>query len=471
MPHSSGGGSHGGGSHGGGSHGSSGPRVSRSYYPGARRYLRHHRNSGLDEYVYASSMPRRANLSSIIILIIFFAIFALGIGASTFNDMPKRLNGLYDNPAVHDDIDVIKDDEALTQTLKDYYVLTGICPVVYTVYDEQWSSRNPNLDVIYEDLETYTYFKYVDNFEDEKHFVIVYSVPMEGQELYEQGKIDVPDYSWEAVQGDDTDPIITESMFKKFSDIVQVNLEKGRDPGKAFEAAFEYAFENAESKLNPSVGSWIANSLSSMFPLLFVAGIFILMIVISIKNYKKDRDVEYTEVPLDGSEGVSGTGVGGPSVSGYAANSSGYSRSFSETTSTMSKVGSVFSIIFMIPFLITGVGITVVGLATIKNADSNIGIFFIGFGILWSALSFYMFFKTIKNLVKSKNKADVTSLTAEYPKVEYPKAEYPNAEYPSAPAQPQAPQAEFDPQFFQTAKSNIEDDDEEYKRMKRKGYE
>ena len=294
---------------------------------------------------------------------------------------------------------------------------------------------------------------------------------MEGQELYEQGKIDVPDYSWEAVQGDDTDPIITESMFKKFSDIVQVNLEKGRDPGKAFEAAFEYAFENAESKLNPSVGSWIANSLSSMFPLLFVAGIFIPMIVISIKNYKKDRDVEYTEVPLDGSEGVSGTGVGGPSVSGYAANSSGYSRSFSETTSTMSKVGSVFSIIFMIPFLITGVGITVVGLATIKNADSNIGIFFIGFGILWSALSFYMFFKTIKNLVKSKNKADVTPLTAEYPKAEYPKAEYPNAEYPSAPAQPQAPQAEFDPQFFQPAKSNIEDDDEEYKRMKRKGYE
>ena len=271
MPHSSGGGSHGGGSHGGGSQGSSGPRVSRSYYPGARRYLRHHRNSGLDEYVYASSKPRRANLSSIIILIIFFAIFALGIGASTFNDMPKRLNGLYDNPAVHDDIDVIKDDEALTQTLKDYYVLTGICPVVYTVYDEQWSSRNPNLDVIYEDLETYTYFKYVDNFEDEKHFVIVYSVPMEGQELYEQGKIDVPDYSWEAVQGDDTDPIITESMFRKFSNIVQVNLEKGRDPGKAFEAAFEYAFENAESKLNPSVGSWIANSLSSMFPLLFVA--------------------------------------------------------------------------------------------------------------------------------------------------------------------------------------------------------
>ena len=416
-------------------------------------------------------MPRRANLSSIILLVVMFGFFLFGIGASVFNDRPKRLNGLYDNPAVHDDIDAIKDDDALTQTLKDYYVLTGICPVVYTVYDEQWSSRNPDLDVIYEDLETYAYFKYTDNFPDEKHFVIVYSVPMEGQELYEQGKIDVPDYSWEAIQGDDTDPIITESMFKKFSDIVQVNLEKGKDPGVAFDAAFQYALENAEGRLNPSAGSWIVSSLSSMFPLLFVAGIFIPMIVISIRNYKKDKDVEYTEVPLDGSEGVSGTGAGGPSVSGYAATSSGYSRSFSETASTVSKVGSIFSIIFIIPFLITGVGITVVGLATYNNADSNMGIFFIGFGVLWSVLSFYLFFKTIKNLVKSKNKADATPLTAEYPKAEYPKAEYPNAEYPSAPARPQEPQAEFDPQFFQPAKSNIEDDDEEYKRMKRKGFE
>ena len=471
MPHSSGGGSHGGGSHGGGSHGSSGPRVSRSYYPGARRYLRHHRNSGLDEYVYASSMPRKANLSSIIILVIMFGFFAFFIGMSVFNDRPKRLNGLYDNPAVHDDINVIKDDEALAQKLKDYYVLTGICPVVYTVYDEQWSSRNPSLDVVYEDLETYAYFKYVDNFSDEKHFVIVYSVPIEGQELYEQGKIDVPDYSWEAIQGDDTDPIITESMFARFSNLVQDHLENGEDPGEAFEAAFDYALQNAESKLNPSAGSWIVSSLSSMFPLLFVAGIFIPMIVISIKNYKKDKDVEYTEVPLDGTEGVSGTGVGGPSISGYAATSSGYSRSFNETTSTVSKVGSIFSIIFMITFLITGVGITVVGLAAFNKADSNMGIFFIGFGVLWSVMSFYMFFRTIKNLIKSKNKAEVTPLTAEYPKAEYPKAEYPNAEYPSAPAQPQQTQAEFDPQFFQPAKSNIEDDDEEYKRMKRKGYE
>ena len=47
----------------------------------------------------------------------------------------------------------------------------------------------------------------------------------------------------------------------------------------------------------------------------------------------------------------------------------------------------------------------------------------------------------------------------------------------SAPATSYAPPAqdaqkpEFDPVFFNDAKSSIEDDDEDYKRMKRQGFE
>jgi hypothetical protein len=37
-------------------------------------------------------------------------------------------------------------------------------------------------------------------------------------------------------------------------------------------------------------------------------------------------------------------------------------------------------------------------------------------------------------------------------------------------SQPEIKQ-EFDPQFFQPAKSSIEEDDEDYKRMKRQGFE
>ena len=194
MPHSSGGGSHGGGFHGGGSSGGSSNHVSNHYYPGARRYIRHHRNTGVDEYVYARTMPQRSGLSGIIIIIVM-ALFFLGVTSMViFQDKPRRLNGLYDSPKVYDDANVIEDDDALTEKIEEYYVLTGICPVIYTVNDEEWNFRyNENLTHSYNDLESYAFFKYTDNFPDEKHFVIVYSVPKQSQSLYEQGKIDVPD--------------------------------------------------------------------------------------------------------------------------------------------------------------------------------------------------------------------------------------------------------------------------------------
>ena len=36
---------------------------------------------------------------------------------------------------------------------------------------------------------------------------------------------------------------------------------------------------------------------------------------------------------------------------------------------------------------------------------------------------------------------------------------------------PSSQETEFDPVFFNDSKSNIEDDDEDYKRMKRQGFE
>ena len=98
-----------------------------------------------------------------------------------------------------------------------------------------------------------------------------------------------------------------------------------------------------------------------------------------------------------------------------------------------------------------------------------------------------MLFGIIRTLVKSRKKAAEETITSEYPKAEYPKAEYPKAEYPDIDApdpaidsinpfvplkeQPEKEQPEFDPQFFGSAKSDIEEDDEDYKRMKRRGFE
>ena len=497
MPHSSGGGSHGGGFHGGGSHGGGGGnRVSKHYFYGARRYRRHHRRTGEDEYVYASSRPRRTSLSSILIVAAVGVIFFLGIGLGTHTEAPKRLNGLYDSPQIYDDAHLIENEDVLMETIKEYYVQTGICPVIYTVYDDDWSASNPALSEVYEDLETYAYFKYVDNFTDEQHFVIVYSVSIHDAELMRSGKIDIPNYSWEACQGDDTDPIITEGMFRRFGHLVQDELEKGDDPGDAFAAGFRFAISDAESRLSPTSPSRIIGIIRSFMPMLFVGALIIPMLVLSIRNYIKDRDVEYEEVPFDREDTVSyadGQGLNAGAYTGTYTGASGYR---SESSGVMPKVVSIISLVFVIPFILTGLIFIGVGIFMGAEADRDIGGFLLVFGILWTVLSAGILFGSIRALIKNIKKKPEDTLTAEYPSAEYPHAEYPKSEYPQteypgaapmsdndpvnaftpsqdapSPFVPLKDQPEFDQRFFESAKSDIEEDDEDYKRMKRKGFE
>ncbi len=544
MPHSSGGGSHGGGSH-GGSHshshgGGNGNRVSSHYFHGARRYRRHHRNSGLDEYVYANSKPQKGGLSGIIFLGVFGALFAFIIGAGTHTALPKRLNSsIMYVPAVYDDAGLIDNDEELTETITEYYSATGICPVIYTVYDEEWNGMDPASTESYADLETYAYCKYVDNFSDEQHFVIVYSIPESDAEALSEGRITVPNYSWEAVQGDDTDPIITEGFFHFMANRIQKDLESGLGPGVAFNNAFEHAIRDSEETLNPLSFGNILKILRSAVPVLFVGGVVITMLVISIKRYIRDKDVEYEEVPLDANDMASASGV---SYSSSYSGSTAFSDSYNPATSAVSRTGpivvGVISLVFLIPFILSGLGILIAGIFMLSHGDSTAS-FMLIFGVLWLLITAIPAVKVISVIVKRKKEAaEVTPLTAEYPKAEYPKVNYPQADYPKAdypdfdqdldsavpnpfvplkdqPASPApfvpsndrpvsqnpfvplndqpAPSSpfvplkdgpvpsspfvplkdgpEFDPKFFEPSKSNIEDDDEDYKRMKRKGFE
>ena len=550
MPHSSGGGSHGGGFHSsGGSHGGgSGNRVSNHYFYGARRYRRHHRSTGLDEYVYATSRPQKTGIVSIIFTAVIGLFFFMGVGLSTRSETPKKLNS-YDfyEPAVYDGIDVIEDKAALTSTLNEYYSITGICPVIYTVYDEEWSNINPELNHTYADLETYAYCKYVDNFSDEQHFVIVYSITKSDAELVKSGKITVPNYQWEAVQGDDTDYILTEGMFRVFGKKVQNDLEAGKGPGQAFENAFRFAIGDAESRLQPLSFSNVFSRIGSLFPMLIVAAFFIPILIMSIRKYINDRDVEYEEVPLDDGDIGAGQNV---SAKAYAYNSNGYSRSVS--TSTASKVGLIFSLIFMIPFVLVGIGTIIGGVAMRSSgSDGNGGSMLIGFGVIWTSLVAIMLAGIITSLVrtskrnKEENKEGYPQAPAGYsngarPEVTYStetgqeihdpgaipvtpvysgsdpvrpfvpsgadtsspfvpsssgspspfvpsgsgsaspfvpagqdasNASESSSAAPSSPFVPLNEQPEFDSRFFESPKSNIEDDDEDYKRMKRRGYE
>ena len=517
MPHSSGGGSHGGGSHShGGSHGGSNNRVSNHYFYGARRYRRHHRKSGIDEYVYANRKPQKGGLSGIIALGIFGVIFTFIIGAGTHSSLPKRLNGsvMY-VPAVYDDAGLIDNDEELTATLTEYYSVTGICPVIYTVFDEDWNGMDPASTESYADLESYAFCTYTDNFIDEQHFVIVYSIPEDQAEPLRNGEITVPDFSWEAVQGDETDPIITEGFFRFWARRLQNDFESGMGTGEAFDKAFKMAISSAEDTLKPFTLGNIFKIIRSAFPVLFVGAILIAMLVLSIKRYIRDKDVEYEEVPLDADDTASYSGISsGSSYSGSTAFSDSYNPADSPAARTGATVVSIISLVIIVPFIFIGLGILIAGGFILSKGDST-GSFLLLFGILWTLISAVPVVGIVMKLVKKKKEVpEDMPLTAEYPKAEYPKATYPdstfpNADYPemdkdldldaavpnpfvplknqpvsdnpfvpsndqAAPASPFVPskqEPEFDPKFFESAKSDIEDDDEDYKRMKRKGFE
>ena len=475
MPHSSGGGSHGGGSH-GGSHGGSSNHISHHYFPGARRFRRHYTDGRADEYIYASRMPAKTTKSSVVLICIIAAFFLFCGTFGIVGDMPRKLKTKYkDAPRVYDEYELIADDKSLEKVMNDFCDVTGICPVIITTYDELWNREwtDGNTTYAYADLEAYTYDMYVKSFSDEQHFVIVYSVPMDQAIMLYNGEKFVPDYQWEACQGDETDPIITDSFFRRFANNVQDKLEAGEDPGEAFEFAFKKATAEAESNLNPSAAVWLLRLAGSLVPMLIVCGIFVPIIIMTVKNYKKDKNSSYEEVPVDYEAASAGTPpVSGMGISGFSSSSDGsHHEAHYDFAKGGFKLSSVISIVVLVPFFLTGLGTMIGGFVMLKNGiDSQGGYFMIGFGAIWTALVVVMFCTIFKNLAKLRKKEN------EPENISYPTSEYPQPVMPGqdpvngTPAQP-VNNTEFDPQFFSSSSSNYEQDDEDYKRMKRQGFE
>ena len=103
-----------------------------------------------------------------------------------------------------------------------------------------------------------------------------------------------------------------------------------------------------------------------------------------------------------------------------------------------------------------------------KGQGPEFGYYLLGFGVLWNIILVSVCLSLVKNLRKIKKKED------EPEQVSYPTSEYPQPVYSQPETQNQTQtqsQPEFDQQFFSQQKSNYEEDDEDYKRMKRRGFE
>ena len=234
MPHSSGGGSHGGGSH-GGSHGgsrSSGPRISRSHFHGSRRYVYYNRNNE-PRYFYADNKfkpgfhPMRL-LIGIIYLPFLFAAFTMIKNALPI--VPKK----YDHTIIiRDEADVIDNEDALYSELERFMKKTGVTPSVVTVHNESWYAYDSLLD--------YSYARYLQEFNDEMHWLIVYSEPIDPNP-------DFNDWYWEGMQGDDTDPVLKERYTERFADRFYSMLNSGAGVGDALSYSFSDVTDSFSKK-------------------------------------------------------------------------------------------------------------------------------------------------------------------------------------------------------------------------------
>ena len=224
MPHSSGGGSHSGGSHSGGSHSShssrssgggssysSSRRTSNQPFRGAKRYLYYSNNKPY--FIYANYDIRKNDNSGMITGIIVFTVFFLPLIIGVFWLMissvhiPKKLD-YFDkkgkNPefVIEDNLGIFEDRKSLKKSMKAFYEETGIVPAVITVTNDTWNED-------YTDLEKYAYNTYVERFDDEVHWLIVYSSAEKDNGF--------DDWYWEGMQGDLTDPILTSERARKFT--------------------------------------------------------------------------------------------------------------------------------------------------------------------------------------------------------------------------------------------------------------
>lgn len=262
MPRSSGGGSHSSGSHSSSSYSSSrssssyssssssssyssssyysapARRVSHTWFPGSMRY-RYYNFRNQPVYVYTNTTPEEPSIAKLVLYIIL-AGFLIFIGRTFFAQLkddilkPLPMDGIRQGWLVEDNADILN-ERMLVDSYKVFMDNTGIIPGVITVNNEDWQPY-------YASLETYAFEQYLTHFDDEQHFLIVYSQPKEVDPAFN-------DWYWEAVQGDDTINIITDDTFYDFQMDMQKYLSKKEyDVSRAISECFYNAAENMKQE-------------------------------------------------------------------------------------------------------------------------------------------------------------------------------------------------------------------------------
>ena len=160
----------------------------------------------------ASRIASSIGLIIAVIIAGFFGISMVREGMRPVSVDNVEMN--YDNAVIiEDDLGVITNTEELQATMEDFRDRTGITPCVVTIRNRDWQGQHvENIDgvmtyITYDDLSVYALHEYEERFEDESHWLIIYS----------QDSMDSTNWSWEGVKGTDTTSVLTGDRLHKFN--------------------------------------------------------------------------------------------------------------------------------------------------------------------------------------------------------------------------------------------------------------
>ena len=274
MPHSSGGGSHSGGSH-GGYHRSSGRSSYRSH---SDSYSRRRRRS--QRYVYyRNNIPKFFETDSVFkpgfsIAKMLVCILLLAVGVFMISKAIPHVPKYSDRSIiVRDEVNVISDKKAVISKLEEFQEKTGITPAIITIPNETWMNG-------YTSIERYAYYRYLAEFSDEMHWLIVYSQPDLKQEkrMY---------WYWEGMQGDYTDGVLTSSDTSRFNTVFNSYLGSNESFDDAVIKSFAYITDNISMSPDP---------IDLIIP---VAVLFFAVILTIITIYKSIKYRNASPAPLE----------------------------------------------------------------------------------------------------------------------------------------------------------------------------
>nr|MCR4687978.1 hypothetical protein [Saccharofermentans sp.] len=183
------------------------------------------------------------------------------------------------------------------------------------------------------------------------------------------------------------------------------------------------------------------------------------------KNYKKMKDVEYEEVPLESQPDSLAKGVSPAKAAQTGA-------TMSNASSSVRIAVGVIGLLILIPFLIVGFFLTIGAIVEVTQGDYAA----LPIAAVWDVIVIFAMIGTIKGLFSNnKKKKQAAPLTAEYPKPDKNFAKPVSAADKDKPEDRNIFGTNTSPELGDTGlfnrKHKTDYDDEDYQRMKRQGYE